>query len=155
MQGDFYTVGKYREKGLQAFDMQKAIDENATYVLFNGSEGALINEKALKANTGDTVRMFVGNGGPNLVSSFHVIGEIFDTVYVEGSFALQNQSVQSTLIPCGGAVGVEFKVQVPGTYTILDHAIFRVHKGVAGALVVQGDPVPDIYDPVKSDEIRG
>ena len=80
MQGDFYTVGSYREKGAQPFDMQKAIDERATYVVFNGSEGALVGDKALKAKVGDRVRLFVGNGGPNLVSSFHVIGEIFDRV---------------------------------------------------------------------------
>ena len=84
MQGDWYTTGKYREKGHQPFDMEKAIDENPTYVLFNGAEGALTGDKALKANTGETVRLFVGNGGPNLVSSFHVIGEIFDKVWFEG-----------------------------------------------------------------------
>src|SRR5690606_21493537 len=79
MQGDYYTVGKYREKGLQNFDMEKAIDENATYVLFNGREGSLTGENALQANVGEKVRLYVGNGGPNLVSSFHVIGEIFDS----------------------------------------------------------------------------
>src|SRR5690606_29730158 len=52
MQGDFYTVGKYREKGFQPFDMQKAIDENPTYVLFNGSEDALLGDNALRANVG-------------------------------------------------------------------------------------------------------
>ena len=81
MQGDFYTVGRYREKGYQPFDMQKAIEENPTYVLFNGSEGALVGDKALKGKVGEKIRLFVGNGGPNLVSSFHVIGEIFDKVY--------------------------------------------------------------------------
>jgi nitrite reductase (NO-forming) len=80
MQGDFYTVGKYREKGVQPFDMQKAIDENPTYVLFNGAETALTGPNALKAKTNQKIRMFVGNGGPNLISSFHVIGEIFDKV---------------------------------------------------------------------------
>lgn len=64
--------------------MQKAIEENATYVLFNGSEGALVGDKALKAKVGETLRLFIGNGGPNLVSSFHVIGDIFDRVYTEG-----------------------------------------------------------------------
>jgi nitrite reductase (NO-forming) len=84
MQGDFYTTGKYREKGLQPFDMEKAIDEKPTYVLFNGAEGALTGEKALAAKTGEKIRLFVGNGGPNLVSSFHVIGAIFDKVRFEG-----------------------------------------------------------------------
>ena len=104
VQGDFYTVGKYREKGVQPFDMQKAIDENPTYVLFNGAEGALVGEKALKASVGQTVRLYVGNGGPNLVSSFHVIGEIFDHVQFEGGTHFQ-ENVQTTLIPAGGAVG--------------------------------------------------
>ncbi len=167
MQSEFYTdqgaTKAYSElvnAGHLAFSMANANEERPTFVVLNGRPESITGDRALGTfdgpiQVGETVRLFVGNIGPNLVSSFHVIGEIFDTVYVEGSFALQNQSVQSTLIPCGGAVGVEFKVQVPGTYTILDHAIFRVHKGVAGALVVQGDPVPDIYDPVKSDEIRG
>ena len=84
MQGDFYTTGKYREKGLQPFDMEKAIDERPTYVLFNGAEGSLTGDKAHTAKTNETVRLFVGNGGPNLVSSFHVIGEIFDSVRYEG-----------------------------------------------------------------------
>ncbi|HSL70683.1 MAG TPA: copper-containing nitrite reductase, partial [Longimicrobiales bacterium] len=129
MQGDFYTVGKYREKGDQAFDMQKAIDENATYVLFNGSEGALTGDQALAAKTGETVRLYVGNGGPNLVSSFHVIGEIFDKVWFEGGTRFQ-ENVQTTLIPAGGAVIAEFRLEVPGSYILVDHSIFRAfNKG--------------------------
>jgi len=166
LQSEFYTdqgatkaYSELTDAGHLAFSMTNANEERPTFVVLNGRPESITGDRALGTfdgpiQVGETVRLFVGNIGPNLVSSFHVIGEIFDTVYVEGSFALQNQHVQSTLIPCGGAVGVEFKVQVPGTYTILDHAIFRVHKGVAGALVVQGDPVPEIYDPVKSDQIR-
>jgi copper-containing nitrite reductase len=113
MQGDFYTTGKYREKGLQPFDMQKAIDENPTYVLFNGGEGALTGDKALKASVGESVRLYVGNGGPNLVSSFHVIGEIFDKVWYEGGTRYQ-ENVQTTLIPAGGAMIADFHLEVPG-----------------------------------------
>jgi len=145
MQGDFYTVGKYREKGLQPFDMQKAIDERATYVLFNGSEGALIGDKALRANVGETVRLFVGNGGPNLTSAFHVIGEIFDRVYTEGGTRVQ-ENVQTTLVPPGGAAIVEFKVDVPGTYVLVDHALFRAfNKGAVGMLKVDGPEQKQIY----------
>jgi nitrite reductase (NO-forming) len=132
-------VGKYREKGLQTFDMQKAIEENATYVLFNGAEGALVDANALTAKPGETVRIFVGNGGPNLVSSFHVIGEIFDRVYYEGGLNFQ-RNVQTTLIPAGGSAMVEFKVDVPGTYVLVDHSIFRAfNKGALGLLKVEGD----------------
>jgi nitrite reductase (NO-forming) len=153
MQGDFYTVGKYREKGHQAFDMQKAIDENATYVLFNGAESALTGPRALKAKTGQHIRMFVGNGGPNLVSSFHLIGEIFDKVQYEGGTHFQ-ENVQTTLIPAGGAVTVEFNTEVPGNYVLVDHAIFRAfNKGAVAILEVSGEPRPEIYSGKQDDEV--
>lgn len=145
MQGDFYTVGKYREKGLQPFDMQKAIEENATYVLFNGSEGALVGDNALPAKTGERVRLFAGNGGPNLVSSFHLIGEIFDKVFYEGGTRYQ-ENVQTTLIPAGGSAMVEFDIEVPGTYILVDHSIFRAfNKGALGMMKVEGDDNKVVY----------
>ncbi len=145
MQGDFYTTGKYREKGLQPFDMQKGIDENPTYVLFNGSEGALTGDKALTAKVGETVRLYVGNGGPNLVSSFHVIGEIFDKVWYEGGTNFQ-ENVQTTLIPSGGAAMMEFHLEVPGSYVLVDHSIFRAfNKGALGILKADGPENLAIY----------
>jgi nitrite reductase (NO-forming) len=145
MQGDFYTVGKYREKGHQQFDMQKAIDEKPTYVVFNGSDGALTGDHALTAKTQQTVRLFVGNGGPNLVSSFHVIGEIFDTVRQEGG-TVEQHNVQTTLIPSGGAAMVEFHTQVPGSYVLVDHSIFRAfNKGALAILKVDGPEDKSIY----------
>ena len=153
MQGDFYTVGKYREKGHQAFDMQKAIDENATYVLFNGSESALTGPRALKADVGQHIRLFVGNGGPNLISSFHVIGEIFDRVQQEGGTHPQ-ENVQTTLIPAGGAAIVEFHTEVPGNYILVDHSIFRAfNKGALALLEVKGDLRTDIYSGKQLDEM--
>ena len=153
MQGDFYTVGKYREKGMQPFDMQKAIDENPTYVLFNGSEGSLLGDKALKANVGDTVRLYVGNGGPNLVSSFHVIGEIFDKVYFEGGSHYQ-ENVQTTLVPAGGSAIVEYKAEVPGTGVIVDHSIFRAfNKGALGMIKTSGPDNLAIYSGKEVDSV--
>ena len=150
MQGDFYTKGKNGERGLQPFDMQKAVDENADYVVFNGSVGALAGDNAITAKVGETVRLYVGNGGPNLVSSFHVIGEIFDKVHVEGG-DLVNENVQTTLIPAGGAAIVEFRVDVPGTFILVDHSIFRAfNKGALGMLKVEGEEEKKIY----SGEIR-
>ena len=145
MQGDFYTAGKYREKGHQAFDMQKGIDENPTYVLFNGAEGALTGDKALTAKVGETVRLYVGNGGPNLVSSFHVIGEIFDKVWFEGGARFQ-ENVQTTLIPAGGAAIMEFHLEVPGSYILVDHSIFRAfNKGALAILKADGPENKEIY----------
>ncbi len=145
MQGDFYTKGSYGQQGLQPFDMDKAVSENPDYVLFNGSVGALTGDNALKANVGETVRLFVGNGGPNLVSSFHVIGEIFDKVYVDGG-TTENHNVQTTLIPSGGAAITEFKTDVPGEYILVDHSIFRAfNKGALGILQVEGKENKRIY----------
>nr|WP_194767469.1 copper-containing nitrite reductase [Tamlana sp. I1] len=145
MQGDFYTKGANGERGLQPFDMQKAVDENADYVVFNGKVGALTGDNALTAKVGETVRLFVGNGGPSLVSSFHVIGEIFDKVHIEGGEMI-NENVQTTLIPAGGAAMIEFRVDVPGTFILVDHSIFRAfNKGALGMLKVEGEPNKTIY----------
>ena len=153
MQGDFYTKGKYGEAGLQPFDMEKAIKEQPDYVVFNGSVGALNGEKALTAKVGENVRLFVGNGGPNLVSSFHVIGEIFDKVYVEGG-ATENKNVQTTLVPAGGAAIAEFKVEVPGTFIMVDHSIFRAfNKGALGMLKVTGPEDKIIYSGKQADKV--
>lgn len=145
VQSEFYTNREHGEKGLHEFDIDKALAENPNYVLFNGTSGALTRDNVLRAEVGDTVRMYVGNAGPNLTSSFHVIGEIFDSVYIEGGTAV-NHNVQTTTIPAGGATIVEFTVDVPGVYNIVDHAIFRAfNKGALGQLVVSGDENPTVF----------
>lgn len=149
MQSEFYTKGKTDEKGLQDFDQDKGVDENPTYVVFNGKKNALMGDKMLEAKVGETVRLYVGNAGPNLASSFHVIGEIFDRVYVEGGSKI-NENVQTTLIPAGGAVIVEFKVEEPGEYVLVDHSIFRAfNKGAIGKLKVTGEKNPQVYNKVQ------
>ena len=154
MQGEVYTAGAYGEEGLQSFDMAKAIDERPPYVVFNGAVGSLTGDNALTAKVGDTVRLFVGNGGPNLVSSFHVIGEIFDTVYQEGGLAVAQHNVQTTLVPSGGSTVVEFKVEVPGTYVLVDHSIFRAfNQGALGMLKVSGPENRVIYSGKEIDAV--
>jgi nitrite reductase (NO-forming) len=153
MQGDIYTKGRNGEPGLQPFDMEKAVHEQPEYVVFNGSVGSLTGDNALKAKVGETVRLFVGNGGPNLVSSFHVIGEIFDTVFPEGGFNV-NHNVQTTLIPAGGAAIVEFRCEAPGTFILVDHSIFRTfNKGSLGMLKVEGAEDKVVYSGKQSDEV--
>ncbi|MBH1960895.1 MAG: nitrite reductase, copper-containing [Flavobacteriia bacterium] len=149
MQSEFYTKGKTDEKGLQEFDQDKGVDENPSYVVFNGKKNALMGDKMLEAKVGETVRLYVGNAGPNLASSFHVIGEIFDRVYIEGGTKI-NENVQTTLIPAGGAVIVEFKVEEPGEYVLVDHSIFRAfNKGAIGKLKVTGEKNPKIFHKVQ------
>ena len=153
MQGDFYTRGAYREPGLQPFDMQRAIDENPSYVLFNGRDGALVGDRALTANVGETVRIWFGVGGPNLTSSFHVIGEIFDRVWSEGGSRVM-ADVQTTMVPAGGSTVVDFRVEVPGTYILVDHSLLRAfNKGAIGQLKVAGEEQKVLYSGLEVDEV--
>ena len=151
VQGDFYTEGSTGEAGYQAFSLEKSRKEQPDYVLFNGRMGALIGKGALKAKVGETVRLYIGNGGPNLISSFHVIGEIFDRVYPEGAVGRPPaENVQTTLVPAGGAAIVEFKIDVPGKYILVDHALSRAFdKGGIGFLDVEGPKAPKIFKPVE------
>jgi nitrite reductase (NO-forming) len=154
MQGDFYTQGAYGAAGLQAFDMGKSIDERPTYVLFNGSVGALVGDKALGVKVGETVRLYFGVGGPNLTSSFHVIGEIFDRVWPEGGMKLVQEHVQTTMVPSGGTAIMEFKVDVPGTYVLVDHSLSRAfNKGALGMLKATGAEDRVIYSGKEIDAV--
>jgi nitrite reductase (NO-forming) len=154
MQGDFYTRGANGDKGLQPFSMAKAIAEKPEYVVFNGAVGALAGDNALTAKVGENVRLFVGNGGPNLTSSFHVIGEIFDSVYAEGNTSTVTHNVQTTMLPAGGAAIVDFKINVPGTFIIVDHSLTRAfNRGALGQIKVAGDENKLVYSGKISDEI--
>jgi len=153
MQSEFYTTGKFGEKGHQDFDMQKALDERPDYVVINGAIGASAGENAMTVKVGETVRLYLGNGGPNLISSFHVIGEIFDKVYVEGG-TLINHDVQTTLIPAGGSAIAEFRCEVPGTLHLVDHSIFRAfNKGALAQIKVVGDENHNVFTGKEKEEV--
>lgn len=146
MQGEFYATGKYGEFGYQDFDAAKALDEHPTYVVFNGAVGSLTGKSALTAGVGETVRLFFGVGGPNLSSSFHLIGESFDRVYAEGTFDRPARNVSTVLVPSGGAAVVELKVEASGTFALTDHSLSRAFdKGALGLLKVTGEPTPAVY----------
>jgi nitrite reductase (NO-forming) len=145
MQGDLYTKHKHGTKGHQPFDHDKMAAEQPDYYVFNGAVGALTKEHKMQAQVGETVRIYFGVGGPNKISSFHVIGEIFDRVYTEASTSAPRENVQTTMVPPGGAAIVELKVEYPGHYVLVDHALSRVGKGLAGVLQVVGDKDPGVY----------
>ena len=146
LQSEFYTKDSVEGTSRLEFSHERGLQEHPRFVVFNGRVGSLMGDGAIKAKTGERVRIYFGNAGPNLISSFHVIGEIFDNVYREADLVSPPaHSVQTTLVPAGGATVVEFGVEVPGTYTLVDHAIFRVEKGAMGFLQVEGAPRHDIY----------
>ncbi len=147
MQGDIYTDQPFGTAGHMNFDMTAMSHEDATYLVFNGAVGGLTSdEHALRATVGETVRIYFGVGGPNYTSSFHLIGEIFDRVFTEGSLTSPPATdVQTTMVPSGGAAMVEFTVDVPGRYILVDHSLSRMERGLAGYLYVEGDEQPAIY----------
>ena len=148
VQGEFYTNGSTGETGHHFFDSDAILNEEPTYVVLNGRKGSLMQaDRMLTANVNETVRIFYGVGGPNLVSSFHVIGQIFDRVYPEGDLvSAPHRNIQTTLIPAGGAAMVEFECLVPGTFLLVDHSLTRtIWKGSLGGLVVTGPDNPSVY----------
>ena len=145
MQGEFYASGGMGRKGIQLFDAEAMLAGQPTYMVFNGKIGGL--GESMQMQTGETARIYMGNGGVNLISSFHVIGEVFDRVFAEGSITSEpHTDVQTTLVPAGGATVVEFDTQVPGNYILVDHALSRVDRGLWGVLKVSGEENKVIYD---------
>lgn len=145
-QNEMYTTGATGETGLQELDIDKLLAEQPTYVVFNGNTKSLIGDNALKAEVGDTVRIYMVDGGPNLTSSFHIIGEIFDKAWAWGTLeSLPAKGVQTITVPSGGATIVQFKTEVPGDYKLVDHAIGRVSKGAVGTLTVTGKGDPKLF----------
>lgn len=147
MQGEIYTEAPYGQHGSQEFSVEKLLAERPEYFVFNGSVGAISKLHPMHAKVGDTVRMYFGVGGPNFTSSFHVIGEIFDKVYNLGTVTSPPlHDVQTVSVAPGGATITEFKLDVPGNYTVVDHALARMERGLVGQLIVEGEPNPDIYN---------
>ena len=145
VQSEFFTEPTPKE-GVYKLSMEKGLAEHPDHVVFNGKVGALTGDGELVAKVGETVRLYFGNIGPNSISSFHIIGEVFDKVYVDGAIGgLVNKNVQTTLVPSAGSVIMEFRIDVPGSYLLVDHSIFRVAKGALGILSATGDANPRIF----------
>jgi copper-containing nitrite reductase len=151
MQSEYYIEppekmdnGKLSDK--VEFSYPRGLSEDADVVVFNGKEGALTRDCPLKAEAGDRVRIYFGNAGPNLTSAFHVIGGIFEKVYRDGDLVSPpGKFIQTICVPPGGSTVVDMHMLIPGTYALVDHAIFRLDKGCVGFLNVAGAGRPDLY----------
>ncbi len=148
MQGEIYTSAAFGQHGAQEFSVDKLLAERPEYFVFNGAVGALTKQHMMHAKVGESVRIFMGVGGPNFTSSFHVIGEIFDRVYEWGNVTSPPLlGVQTVSVPPGGAVITEFTARVPGRYLLVDHALSRLERGLLGFIMVDGAPQPDLFKP--------
>ncbi len=146
MQGEIYTQARIGTKGQQFFSVEKLLNEAPEYFIFNGAAGALTADHPLRAKVGETVRIYFGVGGPNFTSAFHVIGEMFDRAWEWGGVINPPElGIQTVSVPPGGALIVDFKIEVPGRYILVDHALARLERGLAGFLYVEGEENPEIY----------
>ena len=156
MQGEIYTEEPFGTAGLLTESYDKLINERPEYFVFNGHVASLTEHYPLRAKVGETVRLFFGVGGPNFTSSFHVIGEIFDRAYQLGSVTSPPVTdVQSISVPPGSANIVEFKLEVPGRFVLVDHALSRAERGLAGYLIVEGPENKDIFDAPPNENASG
>jgi nitrite reductase (NO-forming) len=148
VQGDFYTDLRPNRGGHATWDGDAQFREQPNYVLFNGMFAGATGEHTMTAEVGDRIRLFVGNGGPNLVSSFHMIGGLIDVLHREGQ-AEATHNVETTLIPAGGSSWMEFQMDVPGTYVLVDHSLGRaIDKGAIATIEVEGPDNPEIFNPL-------
>lgn len=139
MQGEIYTSSPKGKSGLQQFSEQNLVQESPEYFVYNGSVGALSSQFPLHANVGETVRIFFGNAGPNATASEHMIGEIFTKVYLFGSLtSAPLNGVQTAGVPPGDAAILDLKAEMPGKFTLMDHAMARMDKGLLAVLNVKG-----------------
>jgi copper-containing nitrite reductase len=152
MQSEFYheppevSDENGRPSSTVEFSYPGGLREEPNVVAFNGSESAVTRDRPLKAKTGESIRIFFGNAGPNLTSSFHILGGNFTTAYRDGDVVSPpGRYLQTVSVPPGGAAILDTQLLVPGVYSFVDHAIFRLDKGAVGFLNVSGKPRPDIY----------
>ena len=144
-QSEFFTKPS-EDKDVLEFSLEKGMSEKPDYIVFNGKSGALMGNNALQAKVGDKIRIYFGNIGPNSASSLHIMGEVFDQVYLEGALnGITNKNVQTTLVPSGGATIVEFKFDIPGNYLLVDHSMSRINKGAVGMLTVIGEEDHEVF----------
>ncbi|MGH8011209.1 MAG: multicopper oxidase domain-containing protein [Candidatus Binataceae bacterium] len=129
VQGEFY--GTPDKDGLVAGDSRKMMAEQAEFVVFNGAVNKYV-DAPITIKVGRPVRIFFVNAGPNLSSTFHVIGVIFSTVYRGGNPADPLHDVVSFDVGPGQGAIFEFTVHQPGDYTFIDHSMAHVLRGAKG-----------------------
>lgn len=130
-------------------DEDRALDELPNYYTFNGHTEALTTLYHPMVNQYDKVRIFFVTGGPNKGSNFHIIGQIFEKVCT-GHFGDCVRNEETVYVAPGSAAVFEMSAPVPGTYLLVDHALWRVPKGAAGKLHVQAK-VPATVDPISGE----
>jgi len=172
VQSEFYTKldpGKRKVDGqpLYVLDTEKVRIKASTYTVFNGRYNGFV-ENPLRANPGERVRLFVLNVGPSNTSSFHVVGTIFDRVWLEGNPDNSLRGAQTVLLGSSNSAIVEFIVPEAGSYVMVDHHFSNASQGAIGLIKAGGNPdeakdgtgaehhnIPATVTPTEPEAVRG
>ena len=150
-QHEVYTNGDAGQTGHHEFDFGTMADEDPTYVLANGEAYAFTEDgphDPIEAERDERIRLFMANGGPNLTCAWHPIGNVWETLYRDGSFGDPAQWVETTPVAPGTVAAAEIETPVPGPIHLVDHALSRVaRKGRLATIDVDGEPDEEIYNP--------
>ena len=143
IQSEFYTkldpqTRKIDGQPLYVLDGERVRTKAPTYTVFNGRYNGFVDQP-LPAKPGERVRLFVLNVGPSNTSSFHVVGAIFDRVWMEGNPENQLRGAQTVLLGSSNAAIVEFVVPEAGNYVMVDHHFANASQGAIG-LIGAGAP---------------
>jgi nitrite reductase (NO-forming) len=133
VQSEFYLNGKPDRDGNQGLDWQKLLGQAPDHIVFNGRAGQYASHP-IEARPGELMRIYLVNAGPNRISSFHVVGGIFERVFEDGSQANPLIGVQTVNVPVGGGAIFEIRLREPGDYPFVTHAFADATKGGVGVL---------------------
>ncbi|OIB58975.1 nitrite reductase, copper-containing [Natrialba sp. SSL1] len=151
-QHELYTDGDTGEDGHHSYDYDAGAAEDPTYVIFNGEAYGITEDGTqgpMHAEVGETVRLYFANGGPNLHSAVHPIGNVFSRLYRDGDLLSEPaRNVETTPVAPGTVTVGEMELKVPGPVKVVDHALSRAgRKGALAVIDVEGDDNPEIYNP--------
>lgn len=128
--------GEAREVAVYDTSFRKMLYAFPDYTAFNGYSDQYLREP-IRVGRGERVRFHVVNAGPTQDCSFHLVGDIFDTVYLGAPPGNTITGVQTFMVPAGGGMIFEFMAETPGTYTFVNHKSGHGDKGARGVLVVE------------------
>jgi nitrite reductase (NO-forming) len=146
VQSEFYTKRDPQQREvdgapLYVLDGERVRSKAPTYTVFNGRYNRFVDEP-LQAKAGERVRLFVLNVGPSNTSSFHVVGTIFDRVWIEGNPDNQFRGMQTVLLGSSSGAIVEFMVPEAGEYIMVDHHFANASQGAVGMIAAHGEQGP-------------
>jgi len=156
-QHELYTDTDTGQEGHHSFDVTSMGNEDPTYVLLNGEKyaWAAANEGPIEVDQGDRVRVFMVDGGPNVSSNFHPIGNVWSRAYRDGGLpadgdveAYADKNIQTMNVPPGSCMIGEMETPVPERIKLVDHALSRVvRKGMLAEIDVIGEEDESVFDP--------